>query len=95
MGLANRSEGLANKSAGLANRSEGLANRSEGSANRCEGLGAGLALALSIKVRDWGQAGQGRVDKGHVCSGSCTSRSIQGAWVHRGLAVDSPKEPFM
>ena len=29
----------------------GLANRSEGLANRSEGLGAGLARALSIKVK--------------------------------------------
>ena len=34
-----------------------------GLANTSEGLGAGLAPALSIKVRDWDQAGPGPVDK--------------------------------
>ena len=32
-------------------------------ANRSEGLGARLAWAPSIKVRGWGQAGLGPVDK--------------------------------
>ena len=64
---------------GLANRSEGLANRSEGfnggragpgPVDKSEGLKAGLAQALSIKVRAWGAGpAQGPVDKGEGLGG--------------------------
>ena len=54
-GLADRSAGLANRSEGLANRSEALGGRAGlGPVDKDEGLGAGLARALSIKVRAWG-----------------------------------------
>ena len=57
-GLANRSEGLGGP--GSVDKSEGLGGRAGlEPVDKCEGLGAGLAWALSIKVRDW--AGRARL----------------------------------
>ena len=58
-GLANRSEGL-----GGPCPVEGLGGRAGlEPVDKSEGFGAGLAWALSIKVRGLGQAGLGPVDK--------------------------------
>ena len=53
-GLANRSEGLGGPCP--VDKSEGLGGRAGlEPVDKSEGLGAGLAWALSIKVRGWGR----------------------------------------